>query len=665
MRAFVVVLVACGTPTVPTPGPVATPETLAFHLREGSIDNYFYRRGPVAAHLLVTSGKAARILVAFPAGNEGVGLWFEPTTEPTEIAVAGLLTSVDDGAMHGIAVRLSITKPLVVHQAALAGVRTLRDYAALGKLPAEMAAVVVPGPPLIVQRTTTDGTHHLKLALAAEAPGAVRVEADAIHFVPPPGGPLVVTLTATLDEPPLTPIETTALLDSIPPGHDRELHALAFLSYREKLLAGSWRFLTYFGRDTLLTMRLLMPHARAELVEAGLGAVIDRLDPTGDVAHEEDIGDFAAWENHTDGHATDEAPRFDYKMVDDDFLLAPVLAEYFESPNGRDRAAAFVARQTPRGVRYGDAIANNLGFVLRAARAYAASPTADNLVHLHDRVPVGDWRDSNADGRIPYDVNAALVPAALAAAARLYRSSLFGADAKLATEAERLAAAWHVADRFRVEIPADEARERVAAYAKSIGVPADEAVKSIDGPIVVRAISLDAQGRPIPVMNSDDGFALLFDDPPPAFLDEAAGRLLRPFPAGLRTPIGIMVANPAFAPEALQRKITRADYHGTVVWSWQQALLAKGIDRQLARTDVPAATKTRLTAAKQALWTAIRGAPDMVTSELWSWDVTDGHWRVVPFGQARRMPTSPTRRSCGVRCTWRFRRRSHHHGVGL
>src|SRR5207302_10202639 len=34
---------------------------------------------------------------------------------------------------------------------------------------------------------------------------------------------------------------------------------LTFLAYREKLLAGSWRFDTYFGRDTLMAVRLLMP----------------------------------------------------------------------------------------------------------------------------------------------------------------------------------------------------------------------------------------------------------------------------------------------------------------------------------------------------------------------------------------------------------------------
>lgn len=34
---------------------------------------------------------------------------------------------------------------------------------------------------------------------------------------------------------------------------------LTFLSYREKYLAGSWRFDTYFGRDTMMSLTLLAP----------------------------------------------------------------------------------------------------------------------------------------------------------------------------------------------------------------------------------------------------------------------------------------------------------------------------------------------------------------------------------------------------------------------
>ncbi len=70
-------------------------------------------------------------------------------------------------------------------------------------------------------------------------------------------------------------------------------NALTFLSYKEKFLAGSWRFNTYFGRDTLMSVRLLMPALTPEAVEAGLGAVLTRLSPQGEVAHEEDIGEFA------------------------------------------------------------------------------------------------------------------------------------------------------------------------------------------------------------------------------------------------------------------------------------------------------------------------------------------------------------------------------------
>src|SRR4051812_8289736 len=68
---------------------VATPPTLSFRIDEGRNINSFVREGPVAAHLLVRSGNEPRILVAFPAGNSGVGLWFENTATPTEWSLAG------------------------------------------------------------------------------------------------------------------------------------------------------------------------------------------------------------------------------------------------------------------------------------------------------------------------------------------------------------------------------------------------------------------------------------------------------------------------------------------------------------------------------------------------------------------------------------------------
>src|ERR1700723_2180479 len=62
----------------PPPG-VADPaseQRLSFDVDEGLNLNSFLRDGPVATHLLLRSGSDPRILIAFPAGNSGVGLWF-------------------------------------------------------------------------------------------------------------------------------------------------------------------------------------------------------------------------------------------------------------------------------------------------------------------------------------------------------------------------------------------------------------------------------------------------------------------------------------------------------------------------------------------------------------------------------------------------------------
>ena len=70
--------VGAGRPRCPS----AQGPALAFRIDEGHNLNSFLRDGPVAAHLLLRSGTEPRILVAFPAGNSGVGLWFEDTHAP-------------------------------------------------------------------------------------------------------------------------------------------------------------------------------------------------------------------------------------------------------------------------------------------------------------------------------------------------------------------------------------------------------------------------------------------------------------------------------------------------------------------------------------------------------------------------------------------------------
>lgn len=639
--------VASATSTESTLYDAATyDEVLAFQITEGHVENHFYRCGPVAAHLLASSGSHPRILVAFPAGNTGVGLWFDPPAEPVELRVEGGLEGLTRPCgLRGVrAVLRASTARLRACRALLGSIRVLRDHGHQGGAPVEFAHEVHAGISVVLRRRTLDGRHRIQLEIEPLGGTLVHVEHDgALVLAAPPGaGGVRARLTALVDNEPLTPIAARELLVEGVSARAHDLRALAFLSYREKLLAGSWRFLTYFGRDTLLSVRLLMPVLRPEVTEAGLGSVLARLDPDGYVAHEEDIGEYAALHHLRSGRTPPDpcAPLFDYHMVDDDFLLAPVFAHYvLDTPAGRARAQAFLAARTPSGVTRAEALRCNLDLVLRLAEPFATAPSAATLVALREGRRVGQWRDSYEGlgyGRVPYDVNAALVPAALRAAARLFESPLLGCDRDAARRARSFERAWERARAlFDVRVGQAEAAARLETYAREHGLDAAEALASLDGPVEFSALALDAQGSPLPVMHSDDGFALLFTDPSPASLERTARSILAPFPAGLRTPVGVLVANPAYASDAaLRATFTRGHYHGTVVWSWQQALLAAGLRRQLQRSDLPARTRARLGEAEAALWTVIHATDAMRSTELWSFEVEDGRYKMVPYGQS-------------------------------
>jgi hypothetical protein len=613
---------------------------LSFTIKEGNIENRFFRDGQVAAHLLATSGEAPRLVVAFPAGNMGIGVWFDGKAE---LVVDGELGAVlrRDG-MRGVTATLRARAPeLRVKRALLSSIRVLRDSGRDGPVPPGLEYEIVAGPPVVLRRTTMDGQHHLELALEPRNGTVAKVEPNGdLSFSAGDAREIAFGVTALADDEPLTPVPPDRLV-ARPVADRRALEVLSFLTYEEKLLAGSWQYLTYFGRDTLLSTRLLMPVLKPTAIEAALGSVIERLSTQGEVAHEEDIGEWAVSENLARSpRPTDlSQPIYDYKMVDDDFMLAPILAAYvLDTPAGRERAAELFNRRTSSGRSYADAVRKNLERVVVRAAPFGARPGRETLIHLEKGTQVGNWRDSEEGlgrGRVPYDVNGALVPAALRAAERLYATEAFGKDTSSSTRAAELARAWGGAEAlFRVQIDADEARRRIATYAAEQKIDAKEALEAITGPVSFPAVALDAKGAPLPIQHSDDGFVLLFTEPSAEWLAGAADRVLLPFPAGLRTPVGVVVANPAYAPDpALRALFTRDHYHGTVIWSWQQAMLLSGLRRQLARTDLPQDTLRKLGDAEQALMRAIDGAKSMRTSEMWSFAVEAGEYRVVPFGQ--------------------------------
>ncbi|HJR74102.1 MAG TPA: hypothetical protein VJ806_10745 [Luteimonas sp.] len=629
---------------------------LRFRVTEGDTLNAFHRDGPAAAHLLLNSGRKPRVLVAFPAGNSGVGVWFEDTAAPVRWTLTETKTAVlrDDRGrpLRGIVAEASVdASRLEVRDAVLGSVRVLRDF---------QLGVAYP-PPVRTSARISEHTATWERPRIDGAPGyAISIEVRDGRVSGGSGAPLVLTtaragepmrlrITALTGEQPLTPLPGRASLDRSAGTDLRSRQVLEFLSYREKFLAGSWRFDTYFGRDTLMSLRLLMPALKPEAIEDGFASVLERLNPQGEVAHEEDIGEFALLRHRKEkGPASpyDDTPVYDYAMIDDDRMLAPIAAAYLlDDARGRGRATAFLARKNSSGETLGAALARNFAFVLDSAAAFSHEPVAGNLIALKPGRDAGQWRDSRdglAGGRYPYDVNAVFMPAALQAIARFQESGLMRPYAtpqqqNAFLEASGRAKQWldHAPQLFRVELPAARAQAAIRRYSRSLGVDPTQALASVTGPTLrFDALALDAKGRPIPILHSDGGFVLLFLEPDAKTLDAMVENMLRSFPAGLLTGAGMVVANPVYADTRVAAGFGRNAYHGTVVWSWQQALLAAGLVRQLRREDLPSDVRSQLHDAQRRLWDAIDDASAMRTSELWSWSYADGRYRAEPFGQS-------------------------------
>jgi len=624
----------------------ATPGPLAFRIDEGRNINSFIREGPVAAHLLLRSGTEPRILVAFPAGNSGIGLWFETTPKPvtwTLVSDPKPWNALDEERrpMHGIEFQIVADVPeLLPRGAVLSSVRVLRDYELQGDAPPEvLVASSTAGGVVSWARDRLDGAAGFRLSIEAQA--GTRVSRE--RFVAASREPLHLKIRALTGETALQPLIVPFTEQA---GNDaRARNVLAFLSYEDKFLAGSWRFNTYFGRDTLISALLLAPVLEPAALESAIASVLDRLAPNGEVAHEEDIGEFAVLRNMREGRGRVATPIYDYGMVDDDFLLAPLAAKWMlDDERGRARAAKFLAGRGANRERHGAALARNLAWVVERAAPFADDPRASNLVGIKSGRMTGNWRDSEqglGKGRYAYDVNAALVPAALEAAARLAESGLLDEyldvdQRRTLTHAGERAQVWvsKASPLFAVDVPAARARRDIAAYAKETGVDGGRARRSLGKtPFEFHALSLDDTGLPILILHSDEGFRLLLTDPAPAELSRCLTAIMRPFPAGLVTDVGLLVANPALAGPDLRRDFTRYAYHGTVVWSWQQALLAAGIERQLRRADLPPPMRTQLLNARTELWAVIERSKALRTSELWSWSYAGRHYRIEPFGR--------------------------------
>ena len=159
-------------------------------------------------------------------------------------------------------------------------------------------------------------------------------------------GPGSYNFSATFTYPQLTQLSATAVLDSsqasLVSRQPDETDSLSFLSYSDKTLAGTWRFLTYFGRDTLIFLLLAEPILSDQAMESILSAALERVNNTsGAVCHEETIGDYATYLNLQKGISS-TAPACSYIMIDSDYYLPIAFNIYANS--APDKAKALLNR---------------------------------------------------------------------------------------------------------------------------------------------------------------------------------------------------------------------------------------------------------------------------------------------------------------------------------
>jgi hypothetical protein len=577
-----------------------------------------------------------------------------------------------------------------------------------------------------VEQPSFDGRNRMALELAVDRREAeVELRGRAVSVRPRSGRPIHLTVRATTDAAPLTPLGRAEIFNQdflrfyerqrAEQGGslafrrlDRQVRSLEMLSYREKLMAGLPNFATYFGRDMLMTALMMEPVWSEAMSEHAIASVLRKLSPTGEVSHEEALGGQAIRENapvysalmdayfrrRSRGEAAADsalararivlgelqAVRENYgNMMDDDFQFPVLVARYLADPDvPRQRKLAFLlapARAGSHTSRLG-LLLRNLAYVARMAEPYAGEPVVTNLVGFRKRTGdawfPGSWRDSNAgyaNGRFAMDINVVWVPQALEATGRILsalrelgfsaavlermapelRGTPLGGYVHGPESLDRAVRTWQGTERhFVVKLGPEEARERVEA--KLAWLPEEErshwrqALGNPPGSIEFLALSLDAEGRPIPVVSTDPATHLYLEpraDRPDLVLRDARAILL-PYPAGLFVPgLGPVVSNDTYASRPVWESFRADQYHSPrVVWGREVNLVILGLTRQIHAAHDPAGRlkDAGLAPYVRELHGALRRtvaaveASGLKHNELWSYRIENSRLLPVRYG---------------------------------
>ena len=457
---------------------------------------------------------------------------------------------------------------------------------------------------------------------------------------------------------------------------EREVRGMEVLCYREKMMAGLPNFATYFGRDMLMTVLLMRPVWDASMPEHAIASALRKLSPEGAVSHEEALGGQAIREHAVEYNrlvaagklpaaravlGNLQAVRENYIMVDANYQLPVVEAGYLSDARvPAERRRRFLLEQG----RLGKLIAN-LAYVARQTAAYAHDPAPTNLVSFprsdEGRWISASWRDSRdgyGGGRFAYDVNAIWVPNALAGIGTILDAikqlgitqqqleSLAPAihDSALAAFAadrgalEHAVLTWNGAVRhFQVVLAPEQVNALVEAKLKSL--PADEqgywdGILATALPVLQTdslrflAVSLDGDGRPVPIVNTDPAMRLLVVRLNVQETRSQVEALFKPYPIGLFVDgLGPVTANDAFATKEIWDAFRQDAYHSpTVVWGRDVNELLAGLAGQLSTAGAGADTAW-IAGAVRKINDAVEHS-GLRHAELWSYRIENG--KLVP-----------------------------------
>ena len=251
-----------------------TPTTL--HLSDPPYENYFYSDCHGANQIVVTSPLSdsnltiigPRLLVAWPAGNSGTVAFFAPQNGVNGSLSIELVNGTSDQALSpiydsnstsgnarvGVSALIRFNSSAILTVPILGSIRTIRDFTEgpsilIPEIQNATSLEIEDGSTAAFSRLWLDNetTTMMSFGPADRSSGGLSVEDGRLNIE---AGTYV--FSASFDYPQLEQLSAVEVLNEESQGlitqNPDQAQSLSFLSYSEKLLAGAWRFLTYFGR---------------------------------------------------------------------------------------------------------------------------------------------------------------------------------------------------------------------------------------------------------------------------------------------------------------------------------------------------------------------------------------------------------------------------------